>query len=124
MTSGSGAAFRFIIIGIASTGLYFGLLVALRPMIASTALLAAVCYGLSMIFNFLAQGLWTFRSSRLGGPQIRRYAIMQGGAMGINSLGMQTLVERFEVPLLTSQLMITSLVTACVYVLSKRWVYR
>lgn len=118
-----GQPLRFVLIGLASTALYFGLLIALRGAIPGTFALTAVCYALSMVFNFAAQGLFTFRAARLTGQSARRYAVMQIGALLANSLAMVALVDGLGAPLLVAQLGVTGAVAAAVYVISKRWVY-
>ena len=115
---------RFILIGLASTAVYFALLLALRSVIASTTILAALCYALSMCFNYVAQGLWTFQTQRLSTRSLGRYAIVQGMALAINALAMGILVDGLGWALLLSQVLVTGFVAVCVYVLSAIWVYQ
>ncbi len=114
---------RFGLIGVASTGIYFALLVLLRPAITSTILLTALCYGMAMIFNFLAQGLFTFRAKKLTGTQLVRYVIMQGTALIINSGAMFVGVDKWGLALIPTQLLVTACVTTGTYLASKNWVY-
>ncbi len=114
---------RFGLIGIASTGFYFLLLIILRPLIPSTMLLAAICYAIAMAFNFLAQGLFTFQTTKLTGKQLGRYIVVQGTALIVNSVALAGAVDRMGFALIPSQLVITAVVTVCVYVVSKRWVF-
>lgn len=117
-------AIRFILVGASSTTLYFLLLWGLRGAIPSTAILTAVCYGASMVYNFLAQGLWTFRTNGLSHRHLGRYSVMQGCALIANSAAMTGLVDLAGMPLFASQIVVTISITAVVYVLSKVWVYR
>lgn len=96
----------------------------MQPVVQSTVLLTALCYVMSMVFNFLAQGLWTFKSSRLSGRNLRRYLLMQGSAMVVNSTVMGILIDRMEFLLIPSQIFVTGCITVCVYVLSRHWVYK
>ncbi len=114
---------RFGLIGIASTGFYFLLLILLRPVIPSTILLTALCYGIAMGFNFLAQGLFTFQAKKLSGTQLGRYIVVQGSALVANSFAMAWAVDKMGFTLIPSQLVITAIVTVAVYVVSKRWVF-
>ena len=115
---------RFVLIGGASTALYFALLLLLRPSIPSTTLLAALCYAISMGFNFVAQGLWTFQSGRLSSRNLMRYGCMQGAGLVVNAAVMGVLVDGLDLPLLPAQIAVTGLLTLCVYFLSANWVYR
>lgn len=124
MSGRNGRPVRFVVIGLASTGLYFAFLLGLRPLIASTAALAALCYALSMAFNYAAQGLWTFGIARLSKRSLGRYTVVQGGALTTNAVVMGGLVDWFGLPLLPSQIMVTGLVAIGVYCLSALWVYR
>ena len=124
MTKEQQRAVRFIVIGLLSTGLYFGLLILFRPLIASTFWLTAFCYGLAMCLNFLAQGFFTFEAKALSHRNLGRYIVMQGSALLLNSLAMALFVDRFGMPLLLSQVFVTGVITVMVYFVSKTWVYR
>lgn len=123
MTEARRQMIRFAIIGVASTALYFGLLVSLRPVVPSTFLLAALCYALAMGFNFLAQGMFTFQQQRLTGRQMSRYVVMHGGALTVNSLAMALLVDGLGLHLVVAQLFVTGAITVATFVLSRAWVY-
>lgn len=114
---------RFILIGLLSTGLYFTLLIILDPLIPSIMLLAAVCYTISMAFNFLAQALFTFQVQRLSRQKLTRYSIMHGTALLLNSIMMSALVDVFELKLIIAQLFVTGIITVMTFALSKAWVY-
>lgn len=114
---------RFILIGLLSTGLYFTLLIILDPLIPSIMLLAAVCYTISMAFNFLAQALFTFQVQRLSRQKLTRYSIMHGAALLLNSIMMSALVDVFELKLIIAQLFVTGIITVMTFALSKAWVY-
>jgi putative flippase GtrA len=124
MTTIRSQPLRFIVIGLASTALYFALLLLLQPYIASTALLAALCYAVSMAFNFIAQGLWTFARQRLSSSNVLRYVCVQGSALLANAWAMGALVDGIGLPLIPSQIAVTAVVTVFVYLLSVAWVYR
>ncbi|SMD03272.1 GtrA family protein [Primorskyibacter flagellatus] len=115
---------RFGLIGIASTGGYFVLLILLGPVISSTILLTALCYGMAMVFNFLAQGLFTFKAKRLTGTQLVRYVTMQGTALIANSSAMFVVVDQWGLPLIPAQLIVMACVTISTYLASRNWVYR
>lgn len=115
---------RFVLIGLSSTGLYFTLLILLEPLIPSVMLLAAVCYLISMAFNFLAQALFTFQVQRLSSQQLVRYSIMLGTALLLNSAMMGALVNVLDLRLVVAQLIVTSIITVMTFALSKTWVYK
>jgi len=115
---------RFMLIGLFSTGLYFVLLIIFEPLIPSIMVLAAVCYIISMAFNFLAQALFTFQVQRLSGQQLTRYSIMHGAALLLNSTMMSGLVNILDFKLLIAQVFVTSIITVMTFALSKTWVYK
>lgn len=116
--------FRFVLIGLSSTGLYFVLLIILEPLIASIMLLTAACYVISMVFNFLAQALFTFQVQRLSHQQLMRYSIMHGVALLMNSLLMSALVNVLDFRLVIAQVFVTGVITVMTFTLSKTWVYK
>ena len=115
---------RFVLIGLSSTGLYFALLIIFEPLIPTIMLLAAVCYAISMAFNFLAQALFTFQVQRLSRQQLMRYSIMHGFALSLNSISMSALVNALGIQLLIAQIFVTSFITIMTFALSKTWVYK
>jgi putative flippase GtrA len=115
---------RFGLIGVASTGIYFVLLILLRPVIGSTILLTSLCYGTAMFFNFFAQGLFTFRAKKLTGIHLVRYIMMQGAALVVNSGAMYMAVDQWGLGLISAQLIVTACVTIGSYLASQNWVYR
>ncbi|WP_342070396.1 GtrA family protein [Yoonia algicola] len=114
---------RFGLIGVASTVIYFVLLIGMRPFIDSTIYLTAFCYGTAMVFNFFAQGLFTFRAERLAGIHLVRYVVMQGVALVINSGAMFVAVDQLGLGLILAQVIVTACVTVGTYLASKNWVY-
>lgn len=124
MTETKKQVLRFVLIGLCSTGLYFVLLVILEPLIPSIMLLAAVCYVISMAFNFLAQALFTFQVQGLTHQQMKRYLIMHGLALVLNSTMMSALVNTLDFQLVVAQICATGLITIITFTLSKSWVYK
>lgn len=114
---------RFAMIGVASTALYFGLLIVLRPIIGSIIVLTAVCYAVAMGLNFLAQGFFTFEVQRPSSRQMSRYVVMHGSALVANSLAMAGLVDALGVNLLVAQICVTGCITCATFLVSKLWVY-
>lgn len=114
---------RFGLVGIASTGFYFALLILLDYAIESTILLTALCYGMAMVFNFLAQGLFTFQVKALTRSQLARYVVMQGTALILNSVAMFVFVDQWAFPLISAQLLVTACIILGTYLVSKNWVY-
>lgn len=114
----------FVLVGASSTGLYFLLLWALRGSIASILLLTASCYGISMIYNYVLQSWLTFRAGPPTRRSLSRFGAMHMGAMALNSLLMAGLVEGLGTPLFLTQIMVTGFISAMIFIVSKRWVYR
>lgn len=115
---------RFVIIGLASTGLYFGLLFVSLKFVSSIVLVTAFCYALSMVFNFLAQGLFTFQMWRVTLSHLRRYIVLHLCALSINSLAMAALVNGLGIKVFIAQVFVTGAITLGTFSVSKLWVYR
>jgi len=125
MRGGSGRqGIRFILVGLASTGLYFLLLQVLRDRVANILLLTGLCYLTSMVFNFLLQSRITFAAGPPTRRNVSRFIVMQLTALCANSLLMALLVERLGLPLVYSQIAVTACISVLVFVTSKLWVYR
>ncbi len=114
----------FILVGASSTGLYFLLLWGLRDIIASTMALTACCYGISMVYNYILQSWLTFRAGPPTRRSMTRFVIMHLTAMALNSLLMAGLVDGLGMALFGSQVLVTALISAMIFVVSKRWVYQ
>lgn len=124
MTEAQHQIIRFLATGLASTGLYFALLVILIPFVPSVIFLTAICYIISMGANFMAQAFFTFEVKRLSAKQLRRYVTMHGSAMLINSAAMSILVNNFHIQFFASQVLVTGFITILTFTVSKSWVYR
>ncbi|WP_347268288.1 GtrA family protein [Paracoccus sp. (in: a-proteobacteria)] len=114
----------FVLVGASSTGLYFLLLWALSGRIDSVLLLTACCYAISMIYNYVLQSWLTFRAGPPTRRSLSRFGAMHLGAMALNSLLMAGLVEGLGTALFASQIVVTGLISALIFVVSKHWVYR
>ena len=114
----------FVLVGASSTGLYFLLLWALRGSIASTLLLTACCYGISMVYNYILQSWVTFRSGPPTRRSMSRFVAMHASAMALNSGLMAGLVDGLQLPLYMTQVVVTFFISAMIFVVSKHWVYQ
>lgn len=116
---------KFGVVGLTSVGIYFAFLVALRPLIMAPAALAAVCYALSAVANYVLQSRITFgRRDVARTGAIMRYAAMHGLCMAINSAIMHGLVSELGQNLYLSQIAATGVVAIVSFALSALWVYR
>ncbi len=113
----------FLVVGASSTGLYFLLLWLLRERVGSVLLLTGLCYGASMVYNYLLQSGLTFRAGPPTRRSVSRFVVMHLAAMALNSLLMAALVERLGLPLFQSQLVVTGCISAMIFFVSKYWVY-
>lgn len=118
-----GRIFRFALVGLSSTALYFALLWALRDVVGGVIALTALCYLASMVYNFVLQSTFTFRAGPPTRHSLFRFASMHGAAMGINSAAMAGLVTGLDMPMFGAQVVVTALVSIFVFLLSKHWVY-
>jgi putative flippase GtrA len=77
---------RFAAVGLASAGIYFGLLWLFTAVTRfSLSIRAALAYGIGIIFNYLTQRSFTFRSARQHQHAGPRYMVVQVGGLVINS---------------------------------------
>ena len=80
---------RFGMVGLASVGLYFALLWLFGALTAlSLVIRATLAYGLGIIFNYVVQKSFTFRSVRQHQHAGPRYMVVQLGGMAINSVAL------------------------------------
>ncbi len=114
---------KFGAVGVLSIGIYFLLLYLLRPMIGPIWILTTVAYALSMLFNFLAQSMFTFQVHAKDIGMVRRYICMQAGCMFFNSAMMFVLVDVFAFYIWRSQVGVTSFIAASSFLMSKYWVF-
>lgn len=77
---------RFALTGLASAGIYFGLLAFFAAITRlSLTVRAMLAYGIGIIFNYLMQRSFTFRSTRQHQHAGPRYMVVQLGGWVINS---------------------------------------
>lgn len=114
---------RFGLVGAASVLVYFGVLVVLTPLIASTVVLTAVSYAASAAFNYLLQSTFTFGARAIDAGAVARYLVMHGACMTLNSLLMFGAVDLHGTGVLRAQVAVTAVVAATSFVLSCLWVY-
>ncbi len=119
----SAQSLKFIVIGVLSTALYFFLLILLEKHIGSTIILTFICYLISMFFNFIAQGLFTFQVQKFTKQQVRRYLILQGSNLVFNSAAMAVLLDGLTINILVAQVGVTACLTIYTYLVSRAWVY-
>lgn len=117
-------AVKFGAMGLSSIAVYFVILAILRPLIPSVALLAALAYVGSAVFNYLAQSRVTFGADTRDYGAVLRYMAMHGLCVFINSAGMHLLVVVWSRSFWLSQLWITALVAGTSFMVSYLWVYR
>jgi putative flippase GtrA len=80
---------RFGMVGLASLGIYFGLLWLFGALTELSLLIrATLAYGLGIVFNYLVQKSFTFRSQRQHQHAGPRYLVVQLGGMAINSVAL------------------------------------
>lgn len=117
-------AAKFGAVGLSTVAVYFGILYVLHPLIQQTAILAAVCYLLSAVYNYLMQSMFTFQAGTGGLGSLLRYLAMQGSCMALNSFLMFLLVDSYGIALFVAQACVTVLIAVLSFTLSYLWVYR
>jgi putative flippase GtrA len=118
-----GLGLRFGLVGLGSVAVYFGVLIALEPVIAETAALTATSYVASAVFNYTLQSTFTFRTSAASAKSLLRYLGMHGICMGVNSGLMLIAVDVYAINLVGAQLGVTAIVAGLSFGLSYLWVY-
>jgi putative flippase GtrA len=118
-----GRIIRFAVVGLSSTGVYFGLLWALRGLVPSVLLLTALCYLASMVYNYVLQSFFTFKAGRPTRRTLVRFVLMHMLAMALNSGLMEGLVNGLRIPMFVAQIAVTGLISVMVFLISKHWVY-
>lgn len=113
---------RFAVVGLASTALYFAMLLALAGTGLPVWLLTTACYAASMVFNYLAQARYTFRARAGSWSGVIRYAVMHAAAMVFNAAAMTGLTGQGW-PLLAAQVPVTGILTLSTFLLSRYWVF-
>ena len=83
---------KFGLVGLSSIAIYFVILFLLQPFVDSVALLAALSYIGSAVFNYFGQSKVTFNSDVRDYGAFLRYVAMHGLCIVINSTGMHFMV--------------------------------
>jgi putative flippase GtrA len=115
---------RFGAVGVASAVVYFilyGLFEWLTPFPPSV--LATLAYGTGMIFNYLVQRSFTFRSQRQHHHAGPRYVLVQIGGLLINTAVIYVGVDRWRWPFLPVQLGAIVLTATWNYLGQKFWAF-
>lgn len=115
---------RFGVVGGASVGIYFILLwffAALTPL--PLWMHATLAYGTGIIFNYLVQRSFTFRSDRQHQHAGPRYLIVQLVGMGINTLVLWLGVTVARFPFLPVQLLAIVFTATWSYFGQKFWAF-
>ena len=87
-------------------------------------MLAAICYAITTVYNYLAQSYFTFQTSARSAGTIFRYLVMHGVCMALNSALMVLLVDMIGLALNLAQLCVTVVIAGLSFVISYLWVYR
>ena len=113
---------KFGLVGVASVLIYFGVLVALRPLVPNTVTLTTISYVISAGFNYVVQSTCTFRTAA-GARSMLRYVVMHAICMTVNSAMMFAVVDLYGASIIPAQVMVTTVVAGLSFVLSYLWVY-
>lgn len=114
---------KFGLVGLTTVGIYFAVLALARPMVQGVVALSLLAYTVSAVFNFAVQAHVTF-GTRPDGAKLRRYILMHLLCMGMNSGLMHLLVDRAGLGLYGAQVLVTGVIAATSFLLSRFWVYR
>jgi putative flippase GtrA len=116
---------RFGVVGLSSVGIYFVLLWLFEAFTPLPLWLdATLAYGIGIIFNYLVQRSFTFRSTRQHQHAGPRYLMVQLGGMGINTLVLWLGVTRARWPILPVQFSAIVLTAIWSYFGQKFWAFR
>ena len=116
--------FRFGVVGLSSVGIYFVLLWGFESLTRLPLWLdATLAYGIGIIFNYLVQRSFTFRSTRQHHHAGPRYLMVQFGGMGINTGALWLGVTLARWPFLPVQLGAIVLTAIWSYFGQKFWAF-
>ena len=115
---------RFASVGLATNAIYFAALAVCQLALHTPLWLgAALAYGLSAVFNYLAQRRYTFQSDAAHSAALPKYIVVQGVALALNSLILEVLVTRIGLHYLLAQGLALVATTAWSYVAQRAWVF-
>ena len=117
-------AFKFGLVGLGSIGVYFLVLILLRPWIANIVWLTGTCYVASAVINYALQRGFTFNAARPKAGSWLRYIGQHAICLSLNSGLMFVLVTTLGFNLLPSQLFVTVFIAGTSFMLSYLWVYK
>lgn len=116
-------ALRFAAVGAASAGVYFLLYWLFGWLTRLAWLRATLAYGVGMLFNYLVQRSFTFRSQRQHHHAGPRYLLVQLGGLLINTAVVYLGVDLAQLPFLPVQLLAIVLTAVWSYVGQKFWAF-
>ena len=117
--------FRFLVVGISTTILYFGLLLLQVEWLGlSTTLASTVACALSIAYNYLLHYRWTFGAIAPHGRVLVRFLAMSVGSLLINAAIMHYGVLLLDFHYLMVQVIAGAALLCWTMTLSTLWVYR
>ena len=116
---------RFIVVGLVTALVYYGLLVfAVEVAGIGPVLASAICYVLAVVLNYLLHYHWTFTATAGHSVVVNRYVVMLCGGLVLNSGVMYSGVNTMGWHYLLVQTGAIGLITAWNFILSSLWVFR
>ena len=114
---------KFAMVGLCTVGCYFAIWSVAALVLRSTALIAALAYVGSAVFNYIFQRRITFRSDLAVVVSFPRYVVMHLLAMAVNAALAFLLIDVYEANFFASLLLIVALIAFFTFTISRVWVY-
>lgn len=117
-------ALRFGLVGALTALIYFALFAALHE-VAGLGLLASICIAsaVAIVFNYLGQYSFSFRSARRHRVALGRYAVLMAVLVTGNSIGVGALSSIWLVPPLVAQLAVLPVVALLSFLVQRAYVF-
>lgn len=115
---------RFIIVGILTNAVYFGMLAILQLIIGVPLWVgSATAYAISMISNYIGHHYFTFDSGSSLTQTGTRYLIVQSAGLLLNSFTLEFLVTYAGYPYFQVQIFALTLITILNFLAQRLWVF-
>ena len=124
LSSHAGLFAKYAIVGGANTLLCAALLYFFLELGLSAAVAAAGAYGIAMVFQFVANRVFTFRSQSNAGRQVARYVTVSALSYVVSVLAIHVATQTLGQSNLVAVLACAMVTAPLGYVLGYFWVYR
>jgi len=121
---------KYAVVGLLGTALHFALLAALVEWAGVHPVVGSVLgFGVVLAVSYVLNKKWTFQDpghavQATDYRQFIRYCIVSGSGLILNTLIMYGAVEKFDMPYLLGQVIVTFVVPVQNYLFNRYWTFR